>query len=49
MELENAREGNAVNERASKHCRQAYGETLLRLGREREDIVVADADLSGST
>ncbi len=49
MELENAREGNAVNERESKHCRQAYGETLLRLGREREDIVVADADLSGST
>ncbi len=29
--------------------RQAYGETLLQLGAERPDIVVLDADLSGST
>lgn len=29
--------------------RQAYGETLAALGAEREDIVVLDADLSGST
>jgi len=29
--------------------RDAYGEALLDLGREREDIVVLDADLSGST
>ena len=29
--------------------RDAYGEALLELGREREDIVVLDADLSGST
>jgi len=29
--------------------RIAYGETLLELGREREDIVVLDADLSSST
>jgi transketolase len=29
--------------------RQAYGETLVELGREREDIIVLDADLSHST
>ncbi|MEW9094257.1 MAG: transketolase family protein [Clostridiaceae bacterium] len=29
--------------------RDAYGEALLKLGREREDIVVLDADVSGST
>ena len=29
--------------------RDAYGEALLQLGDEREDIVVLDADLSGST
>ena len=29
--------------------RQAYGETLIELGRERGDIVVLDADLSHST
>jgi transketolase len=29
--------------------RDAYGETLLELGRERKEIVVLDADLSGST
>jgi transketolase len=29
--------------------RDAYGESLLELGRQRKDIVVLDADLSGST
>jgi len=29
--------------------RKAYGQTLVELGREREDIVVLDADLSTST
>ena len=29
--------------------RDSYGEALLRLGSQREDIVVLDADLSGST
>jgi transketolase len=29
--------------------REAYGQTLLELGRENEDIVVLDADLSSST
>jgi transketolase len=29
--------------------RDAYGEALLELGKERKDIVVLDADLSGST
>ncbi len=30
-------------------ARDAYGRTLLELGRENEDIVVLDADLSEST
>lgn len=29
--------------------RQAYGETLVKLGKENENLVVLDADLSGST
>lgn len=29
--------------------RDAYGDALLELGRERKDVVVLDADLSGST
>ncbi len=32
-----------------KATRIAYGETLLELGKENENIVVLDADLSGST
>jgi transketolase len=32
-----------------KATRDAYGETLLELGKKRSDIVVLDADLSGST
>ena len=29
--------------------RDAYGETLVKLGRENKDIVVLDSDLSAST
>ena len=29
--------------------REAYGNALLALGAEREDLIVMDADLSGST
>lgn len=29
--------------------RQSYGETLVKLGKENEDIVVLDADLAGAT
>ncbi len=36
-------------ERKPKATRDAYGETLLKLGKKRQDIVVLDADLSGST
>jgi transketolase len=32
-----------------KAIRDAYGETLVEIGRQREDIVVLDADVSGST
>ncbi|MFZ3169729.1 MAG: transketolase family protein [Candidatus Methanoperedens sp.] len=32
-----------------KHNREAYGKTLIELGNENENIVVLDADLSGST
>lgn len=32
-----------------KSIRDAYGETLVKIGRQREDIVVLDADVSGST
>lgn len=32
-----------------RNVRDAYGETLVELGKEREDIVVLDADLSKST
>jgi transketolase len=36
-------------EKKQMATRDAYGEALLELGRERADIVVLDADLSGST
>lgn len=35
--------------REKKATREGYGDELLQLGRERDDIVVLDADLSGST
>jgi len=39
----------ASGERARIATRNAYGEALLELGREGEEVVVLDADLSGST
>lgn len=36
-------------EKKPKATRDAYGETLLELGKQRPEIVVLDADLSGST
>ncbi|NOZ68627.1 MAG: hypothetical protein GXP46_05160, partial [Deferribacteres bacterium] len=38
-----------VTQRKPKATREAYGETLLELGKRRPDIVALDADLSGST
>lgn len=39
----------ATGEPRKEATRNAYGEALLELGAERDDIVVLDADLSGST
>lgn len=39
----------AVTNKKSVATRDAYGEALLELGKQRKDIVVLDADLSGST
>ncbi|MEK6581569.1 MAG: hypothetical protein AABZ25_04200, partial [Nitrospirota bacterium] len=36
-------------ERKDIATRDAYGEALLELGKKRNDVVVLDADLSGST
>ncbi len=41
--------GTQSAEKKQVATRDAYGEALLELGRERADIVVLDADLSGST
>lgn len=40
---------DTVLKRSAMATRDAYGETLLELGQKRKDIVVLDADLSGST
>ena len=32
-----------------RYARDAYGEALIELGKKNKDIVVLDADLSGST
>ena len=39
----------AAPDRPKIATRDAYGEALEQLGSERDDIVVLDADLSGST
>lgn len=46
---ENTEAISKTAEKKPKATREAYGETLLELGRRRKDIVVLDADLSGST
>jgi len=38
-----------MNIEIKKATRQSYGEELEKLGEENENIVVLDADLSGST
>ena len=40
---------DTVLKRPAMATRDAYGEALLELGQKRKDIVVLDADLSGST
>jgi transketolase len=42
-------QGKGSSEKKPVATRDAYGEVLLELGRERENVVVLDADLSGST
>lgn len=41
--------GKAIGLPLGKATREAFGETLVELGRERPDIVVLDADLNNST
>lgn len=41
--------GKGLEIRPDKATRVAYGEALLELGKKRSDVVVLDADLSGST
>lgn len=38
-----------MNETTKKATRQSYGEALAKLGKENENIVVLDADLSTAT
>lgn len=38
-----------ITEKKPKATREAYGDALLELGKERPEIVALDADLSGST
>ena len=47
--LQKTDQGKESLERKPAATRDAYGEALLELGRERQDVVVLDADLSGST
>ncbi len=47
--IQNTEHRTQNTEKKPKATRDAYGETLLQLGKERSDIVVLDADLSGST
>jgi transketolase len=47
--LQKTDHGKGSPERKPVATRDAYGEALLELGRERSDVVVLDADLSGST
>jgi transketolase len=42
-------EQKQISQKMPKATRDAYGETLLELGRKRSDIVALDADLSCST
>jgi len=47
--VKDTREGRQSIVGKSMATRDAYGETLLELGKKRDNIVVLDADLSGST
>jgi len=46
---EDTAHGTQTAERKPKATRDAYGDTLLELGKQRKEIVALDADLSGST
>ncbi|HAM49835.1 MAG TPA: transketolase [Nitrospiraceae bacterium] len=47
--VQHSEQKTQVTERKAIATRDAYGKALLELGKRRDDIVVLDADLSGST
>jgi len=47
--VQNREQKTEVIERKAVATRDAYGKALLELGKRRREIVVLDADLSGST
>jgi transketolase len=48
-ERQSTEQSKQITEKKPKATRDAYGDTLLELGKKRPEIVALDADLSGST
>ena len=48
-EIQSAEHKSQAEEKKPEATRDAYGKTLLELGKKRSDVVALDADLSGST
>ena len=48
-EIQSAEHKSQAEEKKPVATRDAYGKTLLELGKKRSDVVALDADLSGST
>ncbi len=48
-ELEKAGEGTLCQKSKKIATRESYGNALVELGKEKENLVVLDADLAGAT